>query len=102
MGKILKVTAAVLLSIAFVGISLSCFSEDVEDMPELIAEAKACIQKGDGEKAVSVLDAAFELADSAGDHAALMEIGDLYINADPSLDDRAMKAWTAAGRSKCR
>lgn len=91
----IAIFGALILSIPFY-----CLSQ--KNANELIAEAKNCIKQGDKEKAVSALDLAFKTADSAGDVCALMEIGDLYISIDKSLQDKAMKAWTQAGRWKCK
>lgn len=103
MKKIARAISAILLSIAFFGVSLNCLAEEgTDDAAELIREAKIHIEQGDKEKAILNLDAAFESANSAGDYELLMEIGDLYIAVDLSLDDEAMEAWTSAGRWKCR
>jgi len=103
MKKMAKIISTALLSAAFIGISLYCISEETADSPaELIKEAEIYIERGDIEKAVLILDDAFESANSTGDHESLMAIGDLYITADSSLNGKAMKAWTAAGRWKCR
>ena len=99
MGRIARVLFIAILSAAFIGIPLYCFSQGAG---ELINGAKTYIGSGDKEKAVSALDAAFKSANSAGDHEALMEIGDLYVSIDPSLKEKAMKAWLAAGRCKTR
>ncbi len=100
MNRFTRVILAVLLGITFVG---SCFSEQgAGSATALIKEAKISIKQGEKEKAISTLDVAFELANSADDYESLMEIGDLYIGVDSSLDEKAMAAWTAAGRSKCR
>ena len=102
MGRITKIVFVVILSAAFVGIPLYCFSGETGDPAKLIKEANTYIQAGNKEKAISTLDAAFAAAYSARDYDALMEIGDLYIGIDKSLKDEAMRAWTAAGRSKCQ
>ena len=103
MKNIAKIISAVLLSIVLIGISLYCFAEEgTKDATELIKEAKIYIQQGDKEKAILTLDAVFELANTAGDYNLLMEIGDLYVGIDSSLKEKAMEAWIAAGRWKCR
>jgi hypothetical protein len=96
------ITCVVTLSAVCFGIPLHCFSEEEKesDVAKLMKEAKAYIQEGNKEKAVLTLDTAFVSADSAGDYNALMEIGDLYIAIDKSLNEKAMKAWQAAGRCK--
>ena len=73
-----------------------------KDAAALIKEAKIYIQNGNHEKAVEALDAAFGMANQAGDCDALMEIGDTYLSVDSSLKEKAMQAWTAAGRWKCK
>lgn len=102
MRMIARIAYVIALSIFFIGIPLYCSSGEISDAAGLIKEAKTCIKEGDKEKAVSTLDAAFESADSAGDHNALMQIGDLYISIDKALDEKAMKAWLAAGRWRSR
>lgn len=103
MEKIAKIICAVIVGGAFVMSPLYCCSdESASDAAELVKEAKEYIQQGEKEKAVATLDAAFEAADSSGDYGSLMEIGDLYVAIDTSLDEKAMKAWTAAGRWKCQ
>jgi tetratricopeptide (TPR) repeat protein len=83
-------------------VGVSFYSLSQKNATELIKEAKDYISQGDKEKAISALDLAFKTANSAGDVAALMEIGDLYISIDKSLEDKAMKAWSQAGRWKCK
>ena len=100
--KIRRIAFVAILSVVLIGISLYSSSEGAGGAAKLIKEAKTCIQEGNKEKAVSTLDAAFESADSAGDCSALMDIGDLYIKIDTSLNEKAMKAWLAAGRWKSR
>ena len=100
MKKITCIILAALLSIAFIA---DCFAQEgVYYIDELIKKANAYVKEGNKEKAVPLLDAAFKLADVAGDYEALMEIGDLYIAADPTLREKALNAWTAAGTSKLR
>ena len=101
-GKITKIISAMLLSVLFITIPLYCFAEEASEATKLIKEAKTYIQEGNKEKAISILDVAFESADSIGDCSALMEIGDLYISIDTALNDKAMKAWLAAGRWRSR
>ncbi len=101
MGKIARIICVIMLGIVFAGQPFY-IAEAAADAAKLIQEAKTYIQQNEREKAISALDAAFKLADSSGDVEALMEIGDLYVKIDPSLKDRAMKAWTSAGRWKCR
>ncbi len=101
MGKIARIVCVIILGIVFINQPFYIV-EAATGAAELIQKAKTYIQQNDREKAISTLDAAFKLADSAGDVEALMEIGDLYVKIDPSLKDRAMKAWTSAGRWKCR
>ena len=79
-----------------------CGAEEEIGTAKMIAQVKEFIEAGDSEQALSTLDAAYAAANSAGDYDALMEIGDLYIAIDPSLGGKAMDAWTAAGRAKCR
>lgn len=95
-----KVISAVIFGALIISVPLYCLSQ--KNCAELIAEAKGYIEQGDKEKAVQTLDLAFAAADSAGDCGALMEIGDLYISVDKSLEDKAMRAWTQAGRWKCK
>ena len=73
-----------------------------EDAAVLIKMAETLIGENNDEEALSTLDAAFEAANSAGDYEALMKIGDLYLSVDKSYGDKAMKAWTEAGKWKCR
>lgn len=95
-----KIIYITIFGALIVSIPFYCLSQ--KNANELIKEAKDYIKQGDKEKAVSTLDLAFEAADSAGDVGALMEIGDLYISVDKSLRDKAMRAWTQAGRWKVR
>lgn len=98
-----RLISAILLCAALMGFSLYCVAgEGAAEAAALIGRAKLYIEEGERERAVSALDEAFQLAESAGDHGALMKIGDLYISINPSFKDKAMKAWTAAGRLKCR
>ena len=101
MRAFVKIANLVMLIILCVGITLYCFSQE-NDISKLINESKDYIEKGDKENAVKALDTAFEKADAACDYNALIEIGDLYIAIDKSLNEKAMKAWQAAGRSKTR
>lgn len=101
MKRTAKIIFAIMLGMVFI-ISSYSFSEDTGNAVKLMKEAKAYIEKGNGEKAISTLDAAFKSANSAGDYESLMEIGDLYIGVDSSLDEKAMRAWTAAGHWKCQ
>ncbi len=100
MKILVKAVSVLAFGVLLVGIPLYSLSQ--KNAGELIKEAKDYISQGDRERAVSVLDDAFKAADSAGDVGALMEIGDLYISIDKSLEDKAMKAWCQAGRWKCR
>ncbi len=68
----------------------------------LIKDAKEYLNEDNVEKSIEMLDSAFKLAEEKGNHEALMEIGDLYITVDPTLHDKALEAWTAAGRVQCR
>lgn len=98
MRRITDAVFTVLLSAALIG---NCFAaESSARAVKLIKAARMYIEQGEKEKAVATLDTAFLLADSAGDHNSLMEIGDLYIAADPSQKEKALKAWTAAGHWK--
>ena len=100
MKRLTRVILVVLVGIAFAG---SCFSgQGVGGATALIKEAKISIKQGEKEKAISTLNAAFESANSTGDYESLMEIGDLYIGVDLSLNEKAMRAWTAAGHWKCQ
>ena len=90
------------VSIAFLAAAIYCEAEKPGSAGELINQAKLSIEKGNKEKALLKLGEAFDSANSEGNPAALMQIGDLYISIDPSLKDKAMDAWTAAGRMKCR
>ncbi len=101
MGKIVGIVCMIMLGIVFIGQPLYT-AEAATGAAELIQKAKTYIEQNDKEKAILALDAAFQSADSCGDVEALMEIGDLYVKIDPSLKDKAMKAWTSAGRWKCR
>src|SRR3990167_5190326 len=100
MRILVKVVSVLAFGALLVGIPLYSLSQ--KNAGEFIKEAKDYISQGNNEKAVSVLDDAFKAADSAGDVGALMEIGDLYISIDKSLEDKAMNAWTQAGRWKCK
>ncbi len=71
-----------------------------EDVAALIEEAKGYIEEGNQEGAEVTLDLAYELAEAIGDYDMLMEIGDLYARVDPSMKDKAIEAWNAAGRCK--
>ncbi|MDP3789912.1 MAG: hypothetical protein Q8R48_05875 [Candidatus Omnitrophota bacterium] len=95
-----KIISIAIFGALIVSIPLYCLSQ--KNSAELINEAKDYIKQGNKEKAVEALDRAFEAADSAGDISSLMEIGDLYISIDKSLEDKAMKAWTQAGRWRCK
>jgi hypothetical protein len=72
------------------------------DVVKLIKEVEGYIEASNKEDAINTLNIAFDLANSLGDGESLMEIGDLYITIDKSLNEKAMKAWMAAGRSKCQ
>lgn len=100
MKTVAKIVCIFIFGMLLLSISFYCLSQ--KNAGELIKEAKGYIKQGDKEKAVSTLDLAFNAADSAGDVGALMEIGDLYISTDRSLKDKAMNAWTQAGRWKCK
>lgn len=101
MKRVAKIAYALIFTIICIGMSSFCLSED-KGASTLIEEAKAYAQQGDKEQAIATLDAAFTEADSAGDYEALIKVGDLYISIDKSLSDKAMAAWTAAGRCKAR
>jgi hypothetical protein len=101
MKKTVKILYAVTVVAIFVMSQVCCFAEE-ESATDLIEKAKIYIREGNKEKAVTTLDAAFEVANSSGDSSTLMQIGDLYIAVDTSLNEKAMKAWTAAGQWKCR
>lgn len=97
-AKLIFVTALLMgcfLSNAFAQASL-------EDVTRLIKQAESYIKDGGYEQAESTLDQAFQAAKEAGDYESLMKIGDLYLNVDKSLGDKAMDAWTKAGKLKCR
>jgi len=100
MKPLTKIIYLAIFGALILSIPLYCLSQ--KNANELLKEAKDYIKQGDKEKAVLTLDLAFKAADSAGDVGALMEIGDLYISIDKSLGDKAMKAWTQAGRWKCK
>ncbi len=95
-----KIISIAIFSAFVVSIPFYCLSQ--KNSAELVNEAKDYIKQGNKEKAVEALDLAFETANSAGDISSLMEIGDLYISIDKSLEDKAMKAWCQAGRWRCK
>jgi len=99
MKKSISVIIAVCLAAAFSGYSLAA---EAGGAAELIRQSKLYIEEGSKEAALARLDAAFAAANSSGDSDALMEIGDLYLKVDSGLKDKALEAWTAAGRMKCR
>ncbi|MEA3305885.1 MAG: hypothetical protein U9R52_03635 [Candidatus Omnitrophota bacterium] len=101
MGRVAGIVCVIILGIVFTGRPCH-IAEAAADALKFIEETKTHIQQNDREKAISALDAAFQSANSNGNVKALMEIGDLYVKIDPSLKDKAMKAWTSAGRWKCR
>ncbi|MBL7071456.1 MAG: hypothetical protein ISS26_04725 [Candidatus Omnitrophica bacterium] len=99
------------LSLACIIYPLSCLAQEVpvdtvdaspEDVTKLIEEAKGYVEEGDKEGAIMTLDLAYNLASSLDDYDMLMEIGDLYIRVDTSFKDKAMEAWTEAGRCKTK
>ncbi|MFH0839866.1 MAG: hypothetical protein V1883_02480 [Candidatus Omnitrophota bacterium] len=100
MRTLVKVISVLVFGAFLLAIPLYSLSQ--KNAGDLINKAKGYINQGDKEKAVLVLDDAFQAADSAGDCSALMEIGDLYISIDKSLRDKAMKAWTQAGHWRCQ
>lgn len=108
MKQIMRVIYVLILFTACIGMPVYSPAEETpsptshEDVAKLIEEAKGYIKEGNNEGAVLTLDLAFDLADSICDHEALMEIGDLYLVADKSLEEKAMEAWRAAGRCKIR
>lgn len=108
MKEIMRVIYVLIFVTAFIGMPIYSPAEEghahasIEDVAKLIEEAKGYIEEGNNEGAVLTLDLAFDLADSICDHDALMEIGDLYLAADKSLEEKAMEAWRAAGRCKIR
>ena len=73
-----------------------------ESSDSLIAKAEVYIKDGSYEQAESSLDQAFQAAKDEEDHESLMKIGDLYLSIDKSLGEKAMNAWTEAGKMKCR
>lgn len=95
-----KIISIAIFSALVLTIPFYCLSQ--KNSAELIKEARDYIKQGNKEKAVETLDLAFKSADSAGDVSSLMEIGDLYISIDKSLEDKAMKAWCQAGRWRCK
>lgn len=100
MKTLTKIISIVLFGALIISIPLYCLSQ--KNSAELINEAKDYIKQSNKEKAVQALDLAFKTADSAGDIDSLMEIGDLYISVDKSLREKAMNAWTQAGRWTCK
>ena len=108
MKEIARIIYVLILVATCIGIPLYCLAEEEpadanpEDIAKLIEEAKGYIEEGNKEGAILTLDLAFDLADSIGDYEALMEIGDLYLAVDKSLDGKAMEAWRTAGRCKTR
>ena len=97
MRIIAKAIVAVVICTVLFG---NCFAEESPGASKLIKAAKLFIQDGNTAKAVATLDTAFNLANSAGDYDALMDIGDLYIAADPNMKNKAVEAWNAAGHWK--
>lgn len=108
MKEIARIIYVLILVATFIGIPLYCLAEEKssgsvpEDVAKLIEEAKGYIEEGNKEGAILTLDLAFDLANSIGDHEKLMEIGDLYIAVDKSLEEKAMNAWMVAGHWKSR
>jgi hypothetical protein len=91
-----RIISTVILCAVLAAVSLcNTAAEGAADAAGLIEKAKLYIEEGSKEEAIAALDTAFGLADSVGDQGA-------HISIDPSLKTKAMEAWTAAGRWKCR
>lgn len=108
MVKFAKSMCAVLLILFYIGIPLCCQAQEgpvdvgPEELAVLMKDARQQVEKGDRVAVEMALDLAFDMANTIGDYETLMEIGDLYLRVDKSLKDKAMAAWTAAGRCKNR
>ncbi len=87
------------LGLSFMHAPEGAFAE-TEDVQRLVHLAKQHIVGGDKEAAIAALDEAYTQARELKDYDALMEIGDLYISLDPALNEKAMDAWTEAGRTR--
>ena len=109
MKRINRIAILAIISTFFVGMLFFSVGENkafgalaAASAGELIETARLQLDQGDKDAAIATLDAAFQIANSTGDCDSLMTIGDLYVRIDPTLQEKAMQAWTSAGKWKCQ